>query len=308
MPIDAKSFEPIAYGRATRCEACGIGSIDPLPSPAEVPSFYQLDAYYTQEGGTHFAKGEPISFADRLRMHLAWRLDSGTMLTAPTVLERVAVPQGGRILDVGCGHGDLLKSFGGRGWTLMGLDPDPTAVAVARKAGLDVRIGGAEHAAEVLAEEERFDLITITHALEHCVDPLAALRSLRKLLKPDGTLVCEVPNCAALHFATFNIVSEMFDAPRHLWFFEPRSLRAMFAKAGFDVGHTYHHGFARHYSNEWRGTEVRIRERLVSSGRPSSALPPEHSRAESLRLLGRAAFADADRKYDCVGVFARAAN
>ncbi len=309
MPIDAKTFEPMRYGRITRCDHCGIAGAAPMPAPEDVPAFYKLDAYYTQ-GQSHFADAGRAGFADKVRMRLAWMRDRGQRQTHETILKearRLGVKkETPRVLDIGCGDGERMKALTPLGCAAFGVDPDPVAVERGRAAGHDIRQGTAEKAAAAFGDE-RFDIIIFRHALEHCIDPMAALRSVRSLLAPGGVAHIEIPNCASHHFQTFNIVSEMFDAPRHLWFFEPRALRAMMAEAGFTVSRTYFHGFARHYDNAWRATETRIRDRLLASGLQSSAAPPAHTRAQSLRLLASEAFAADERKYDCVGVYAQTA-
>lgn len=306
MPIDAKTYAPTRFGNVTRCDVCGLGGVDPLPDPSEVPAFYRLDAYYTQ-GQSHFADGGRPTLIDRLRTHIAWRFDRGAEQTPALMLARLGrAPSAVSVLDIGCGAGERLAAFVKEGCAGLGLDPDETAAERGRSKGLDIRIGTAERAAETLAGRT-FDLIVMSHALEHCVDPIAALGNVRRLLRDDGLFYCEVPNCAALHFETFNIVSEMFDAPRHLWFFEPRGLRRALEAAGLAVEADIYHGFTRRHAGAWRATENRIRDRLLASGLASSPLPPPHSRAQSTRLLARSLLAPAMRKYDCAGVYARAA-
>lgn len=304
MPIDAKTYRPTPYGRVIRADS-GLGRAELLPAPTEVPSFYQLDAYYTQ-GQSHFVAGDPVTFADKVRGHLAWRADRGKQMDPKAILSRVpsrSAPT--RVLDIGCGDGALLRQFSGLRCEVTGIDPDEEALAQGRKHILPHALyqGSAEAAADILANRT-FDIIIMSHALEHCIDPAQAVRSARTLLAAEGVFMVEVPNCAADHFQTFNIISEMFDAPRHLWFFTPPSLRALIEEAGFRVTETYYHGFTRHFGNAWRATENRIREKLLASGLSSSAVPPAHSRWESAKLLARTMFAPPERKYDCVGFFA----
>jgi 2-polyprenyl-3-methyl-5-hydroxy-6-metoxy-1,4-benzoquinol methylase len=308
MPIDAKTYQPTPYGRVMRL-ASGLGRVETMPTPAEVPAFYKLDAYYTQ-GQSHFAAGERETFVDKLRTHLAWRADRGRQMDAAAILARHRGGpkwEGVRVLDIGCGDGEMLSKFAALGCIVRGLDPDDEAVSRARERIVphNVHVGRGEDAAAVFGEE-RFDVIVMSHALEHCIDPPEAVRAIRALLAPGGRAMIEVPNCAADHFETFNIISEMFDAPRHLWFFTPDSLRMLLEHEGFRITETYFHGFTRHFSNAWRATENRIRGRLIASGAASSAVPPSHSRLESAKLLLRTAFARAEKKYDCFGFFAAA--
>ena len=76
MPIDAKSFQPIAHGAIWRCDDCGFGFVSPRPTPTETEEFYRIDKYYTQ-GQSHLAEVAEPTFQSRLRTHLAWRVDRG---------------------------------------------------------------------------------------------------------------------------------------------------------------------------------------------------------------------------------------
>ncbi len=303
-PIDAKTLRPTPYGRVSRCRDCGLGAVEPLPSPEELPAFYRLEAYYTH-GESHFQKGEAVSFADRVRDHLAWRFDKGGPARAEPLIALSGKPAGEiRVLDIGCGHGNLLKRFKALGAEAAGLDPDPEAVENLVKAGIAAHQGTGE-APPASLEGQSFDIVIMTHSLEHCLDPVKALATAFSLTRPGGIFLCEVPNCACTHFERFNIISEMFDAPRHLYFFTPGNLCKAMGDAGFVVESDYYDGFQRHFSNSWRATENHIRDGVVKDGGATSALPPKHSKSETIRLLMETALASKEKKYDCVGFIAR---
>src|SRR6266550_2356925 len=76
MPIDCKKEVALAQGRVYRCDFCSYGALLPRPDPGEVASAYDLQHYYTH-GQSHFAPAGRPSFLDRVREHLAWRLDRG---------------------------------------------------------------------------------------------------------------------------------------------------------------------------------------------------------------------------------------
>ena len=302
-PIDAKTFEPTPYGNAKRCKQCDLGRIDPLPTPEELPAFYELDAYYTH-GETHFASGAEQTFLDRVRDNIAWRFDRGAELDPAAIIAKTEKPPSQlSVLDIGCGHGSLLKKFKGLGAAAAGLEPDPEAGAALTAADIEWHQGVGEAAPESLAGRT-FDIVAMTHSLEHCIDPLAALKTAYSLTAPSGIFICETPNCACRHFERTNIFSEMYDAPRHLHFFTPDSLSAMIEQAGFDITGEYYLGFMRHFQNGWRATENRIRNRIDASGGEASELSPDYSRTSAFVLMARTALASSQKKYDCVGFFA----
>lgn len=301
MPIDQKSLKATPYADAKRCAGCGFGVIDPLPTAQEVPAFYALDAYYTH-GGTHFAKDERVNFADRLRVGLAWRFDRGEELTADRIIARAGGRPGISVCDIGCGNGATMIALAGEGARVIGVDPDPEVVSRLAGEGFDVRIGGGEALPDSL-HGERFDVVLMRHSLEHCLDPMAALGSAYSIVREGGHLICETPNAAAAHFKRFTIISEMYDAPRHLYFFRPENLKAAIEKAGFRVAGDYFCGFTRHFSNSWRAEENRIRAGLVAWGE-TARIPPAHTRIRSWLLLAETMLAPKAAKYDSVGVFA----
>src|SRR5207237_6349721 len=139
---------------------------------------------------------------------------------------------GARICDLGCGHADYLRQFKALGFDVVGVEPDPDAREQANAAGVKVLDGTAESPPEHMG---LFDLVICTHALEHCRNPKSALENAFAMTKPGGSCYIEVPNCAAEHFRTFTVCSEMFDAPRHIHFFTADNLAALAEGAGFAV-------------------------------------------------------------------------
>ncbi|MBI5855781.1 MAG: class I SAM-dependent methyltransferase [Nitrospirae bacterium] len=147
------------------------------------------------------------------------------------------IPQGARLLDVGCGSGrfmELLRAQ--KQCTCTGLDISQVAV------DLSVRKGFTAFRTElpnIPAElpSAGFDVITTVEVLEHISDPDAVIKALTRLVKPGGLLIVGVPEGCMSPDEVDEHVSE-FDGPK---------LRGMF-ESGFSVvneqhvtttGHTY---------------------------------------------------------------------
>ena len=101
-----------------------------------------------------------------------------------------------RVLDVGCGTGNLLRTTG-KQWPraeLAGMDPDPKALARARRktrrAGLDVRLDRG-FAQELPYPDDSFDRVFSSLMLHHLdtASKDALLAEVRRVLRPDGVLV-----------------------------------------------------------------------------------------------------------------------
>lgn len=298
IPVDVKTGRKIDTGRLVWCKACDVGMMHRSMTPGEVAEAYDMAAYYTH-GQSHFPD-VPASLTDRVLVKLAYLTDQGRMMDAAWLAE--LQPGARRILDIGCGGGDFISTLAGPGRTLFGVEPDPKAREVATARGVMVEAGTAETIPPGIAAQE-FDVILMTHVLEHCADPGRALRNVRSLLAPGGGFYCEVPNCAALHFQTYAEISEMLDVPRHVHFFTGRSLRRLMEQAGLEIVAEVHHGHTRHFSAGWRAWENRVHQLLQEKG--AARRTPRRSAGRDLGLIARSAFAGPDRKYDCVGLFAR---
>lgn len=283
------------------CERCDYGELQPRPSPGEVEAYYNVDGYYTHtDSGTHGS--DSGRFTDRLRIHLAWRFDRGRHVSADYLIEKLH--RDGRVLDVGCGNGRLLAEVAGRGYDVIGVEPDPTARAVARSRGLTVVDGKAETLGEVLGRE-RFHAVILSHVLEHCFDPLRAISTSSRLLEPHGLLIVETPNNRAVGRRWAGATWNWLDVPRHLNFFSSRSLAAACRKAGLEPVAVEHVGYCRQFANDWIETEQRIWDCFTARAALKS-LPRRNSRLKNWLMLARTCLASRDAKYDSVRVVARA--
>ena len=240
QPLDPKKNKRSAFDRFVRCENCGLGVMADMPTPDEVVQFYALEAYYTQ-GESHIAYIEP-TVLDRVLTKIAYL---GDRAKSPTVQSlRAMLPEDARTLDVGCGSGKIVNEFAALGCEAFGLEPDASAISQAKP---NIFQGLAEELPAPF-ENRKFDLISITHVLEHCIDPIKVTSNIFSMLKPGGVIWCEVPNCDSIHFEALNICSEMFDAPRHIYFFGRDSLEKTVGGAAFEAMEFYYRGFARHHS------------------------------------------------------------
>ncbi|MEU1414884.1 methyltransferase domain-containing protein [Streptomyces sp. NPDC046994] len=112
------------------------------------------------------------------------------------MIEQAELRDGQRVLDVGCGTGNLLRATGRRhpSADLVGLDPDPKALTraerKARRAGLTVRLDRG-FAQELPYGDDSFDRVFSSLMLHHLdsTSKDALLAEVRRVLRPDGRLV-----------------------------------------------------------------------------------------------------------------------
>jgi 2-polyprenyl-3-methyl-5-hydroxy-6-metoxy-1,4-benzoquinol methylase len=272
----------------------------PVCSKDELLEFYNLEKYYTQSGSHFLAKSQ--TFFDKVLIKVAWWFDDGVQMSADQINARFSLP--GSVCDIGCGDGHLLRSLQVLGWSIHGVEPDPSAKSYGDKNPIPILHGTAEELPAVLARNQ-FDLVIMSHVLEHTMDPDLAISNAHGLLKSGGFILIEVPNKDAVHFQMFRAASDCFDVPRHQYFFGLSSLKKMLERKKFEVTEYYHHGLTRHHSPDWRETERKIRFDIVKTDIDRSKLPPDHSLMKSVKLLIKEMFGAKLRRFDAIGVWAR---
>lgn len=239
-----------------RCGRCRLVWLDPRPERKDLPKLYG-DGYYTHSPPPEVGPREAgilrriVRRATRLEVPVA----AGGDRAEPPRVERLlanglrklsavrdvaygsvmwlhgSIP--GRLLDVGCGDGSFLALMRGLGWEVEGVEPDPIAARVAAlHHGLRVTRATIEEASSAL---EVFDVVTMSHVIEHVPDPVEALRACGRLLKRDGRVVVVTPNTRSMGRFWFRRQWNGWEVPRHLFVFSPRSLRACAERAGLEV-------------------------------------------------------------------------
>ncbi len=101
-----------------------------------------------------------------------------------------------RVLDIGCGNGNIAIPIASLGYRVLGVDGDATSIAQATAQAKDLGVSSAEFRRGWLDDiaGERFDAIIASEVLEHQVKTDAFLAALKKLLRPNGILLLSVPN------------------------------------------------------------------------------------------------------------------
>lgn len=171
-----------------------------------------------------------------------------------------------RVLEVGCGAGDLLRELGKRGYTGRGVDLSAEAVATARIV-VDPSRFSVERA-EVDAIDEQFDVVIASEVLEHCPDDVAFLRGLRDRTLGRGHLLLTVP----AHMDKWGDNDELCG---HVRRYEREQLWTALEQAGFEPLFVYSYGVPIYnlmkpfYDHAVAGKvrkEELVEERTVKSG------------------------------------------
>jgi 2-polyprenyl-6-hydroxyphenyl methylase / 3-demethylubiquinone-9 3-methyltransferase len=146
-----------------------------------------------------------------------------------------------RLLDIGCGGGLLSEPLARLGASVVGADPAPRNIDVARQhaaeAGLTVDYR-ATTAEALAAEGEAFDVVLAMEVVEHVADVGLFVRRAAAMVKPGGLMVSATINRTLKSFALAIVAAEYVLGwlPRgtHRWdkFVTPNELEAALARAG----------------------------------------------------------------------------
>jgi len=148
------------------------------------------------------------------------------------------------ILDVGCGAGLFAEPLARLGGDVLGIDPAPASIGVARRhaedtgARLAYRVGTVE---ELAAEAARFDVVTAMEVVEHVADPARFVAGAASLLKPGGLFLASTLNRTLKSFALAIVGAEYvlrwLEPGTHRWeqFVTPEELSLAARQAGLKV-------------------------------------------------------------------------
>jgi 2-polyprenyl-3-methyl-5-hydroxy-6-metoxy-1,4-benzoquinol methylase len=134
------------------------------------------------------------------------------------------------VLDVGCGHGGFLLASGLKQG--VGYDWDSEAVSHGTRQELTLRWGDAAQ------DQGCYELVSLSHVLEHLLNPVGMLHALKSRIAQTGYLFVEVPH---FDLDKWNWIYQL-EMP-HAWYFSESSLRALVESCGFRVvaGETPYH-------------------------------------------------------------------
>lgn len=131
--------------------------------------------------------------------------------------------RGRRLLDVGCGEGQLLQTAEAEGWDSVGIDLSEMAIRLCREHGLSA---SQTDFFDSSLDSQRFDAIVMSELIEHVPSPARFLIRAEELLEADGILYVTTPNFGSL---ARRILGENWSVihPEHIGYFERSTLRAM---------------------------------------------------------------------------------
>ena len=132
-----------------------------------------------------------------------------------------------KVLDVGCGVGGILVPFQEAGYVCKGIDIPSEYTRIGREQL-------AVHIEEVFIDEfetdEKYDIIILSHALEHFLEPLKYLKKINLLLRPNGIVYVEIPDIERPYDW---MPLKYFFMLGHVYYYSSLTLNLLMKKSGF---------------------------------------------------------------------------
>lgn len=177
------------------------------PLPKDLTSYYKSEQY--------------ISHTDDKKNSISFLYQTVKKITLAQKVKKISKqhPKKGRLLDVGAGTADFLIKAKSKGWHISGVEPNTKARALAKLKGINLMPNIKQ------LQEQKFDVITLWHVLEHIPNLEETVKNLENLLKPNGILVIAVPNYKSYDAQFYQEFWAAYDVPRHVWHFSKESFK-----------------------------------------------------------------------------------
>lgn len=144
-----------------------------------------------------------------------------------------------KILEIGCGTGALLNMFKDKGAQVFGIEPNIEAAEYAKKNyGLNILTDSFN---EGSFTGEEFDIICLSHVLEHMKDTINFLYLVKRRLRNKGKVFIEVPNDDV---ERLKLNEKLGIKTPHLFFYSPGTFLRVMARAGLRAEKIYTYGMS----------------------------------------------------------------
>jgi SAM-dependent methyltransferase len=189
----------------------------PTPSLVVLPKYYESEDYisHTDSKRTLFEK--------------IYQLVKRNAIKGKVSLLNKEQNSKGKLLDIGCGTGDFLVEAKNQGWSILGFEPNSDAKRLAANKGVlftdDI----------FTLPENTFDAVTMWHVLEHVPNLQEYITNLKRIIKPNGTIIIAVPNYKSYDAKYYNRFWAAYDVPRHLWHFSKNSIKRLFSDVDIEL-------------------------------------------------------------------------
>ena len=191
------------------CIDCSLRFTSPIPAESEIGEYYKSDKY--------------ISHAKRVTsiFDLVYKIvQKFTLHSKKKTVVQFSQKQNGTLLDIGCGTGEFLIKIVNHGWDISGVEVNKAA----RKLAESNTGSTIMNQKEFFKSEQKYDVITLWHSLEHLHELKQYLQKISLSLNANGVVIIAVPNYNSYDAEYYQQDWAAYDAPRHLYHFSSNAM------------------------------------------------------------------------------------
>ena len=194
------------------CRKCGLVQSNPRMTESDYRNFYESDEYRNiYENGS-------------LKQYTQYKYEENPgRKIHEKIVNHKPLSEISDVFEIGAGGGWNLLTFFDHNISVLGLEYSPKLVSLGLERGINMIKGGIE----ALAEDSKYDIIILNHVLEHLLDPVEDLRTMKNHLAENGLFYLAIPNI--MHFSMGQIQNA------HCYYFNPWNFEYYTSKAGLKL-------------------------------------------------------------------------
>jgi ubiquinone/menaquinone biosynthesis C-methylase UbiE len=208
-----------------KCKNCGLVYLNPQPTIEELKKYYP-DDYPVYQSRKAFSFNPLYALLSKIKHKII-------KPKKPEIFQNIKRKKI-KFLDVGCGSGESLEKLRIEhpDWDFYGVDISKIACQKTKEKNFKIFQGELKDAK---FPNNYFDTINLSHILEHLNNPKQTLQEARRILKPDGLIIINLPNIDSLTAKIFRSYWYALDTPRHLYHFSPKTIKIILKQTGFRI-------------------------------------------------------------------------
>lgn len=204
-----------------QCRDCSFLFTQGVPVEKEIGKYYETPDYISH---SDTKKGLMNGIYHKVRTYMLQK--------KAQLVSQASGKSTGRILDIGTGTGYFSHTMQQKGWNVSAIEKSAQARTFAKKNfNLDVK----DESGLQEFTPASFDVITLWHVIEHLENLNDTWKRLHELLSEKGTLIIAVPNCGSYDAQKYKEFWAAYDVPRHLWHFNPDTMKRFCEKHNFEM-------------------------------------------------------------------------
>lgn len=202
-----------------KCLNCDLLFTNPRPENENLAKYYDSPDYLSHDTEDNGAIGKLYSFLREINIRRKYKIIR-------------ALHDTGKILDIGCGTGELLNYFQNRKWECFGIEPNASARNFA-KSHYHLQVEEEQNLQNL--PDTSFDIISMWHVLEHVPDVNERLQVAKRILHDNGYFIIALPNPISPDAMYYKEYWAGLDVPRHLSHFSPKAFKKLAKLHGLQI-------------------------------------------------------------------------